>query len=332
MTLVQIVGPTDRWVLHSLARKLASKLPYATFAPWRPRPLSGGIAYYVNYALYEAPSGGLDVGFFTHVEDEAGFLDRARRMDHCVSMSKLYADWLRDRGVLHATHVPMGFDYYRFRPKLVLGVVGRLEHPRKGMALVERLRRLDFVELVATGGLLEEDALREAYQRVDYVLIPATVEGGPMSLLEGLGSGRPVIAPAGVGMVPEFEGSPQVLLYPAGDADALEELVASRHREKLARGRPVQGRTWDDWARSHHELFAEILRERGLALPEPAEGFRFGLMGEIDVPFDADVEALEAVIDGVSRSLYFGGPGPARRDLSRRIHEFPCLETLLDRL
>lgn len=332
MTAVQIVGPTDQWILQVLARKLASKLPYAAFAPWRPRPFPRSLVYYINYALYEEPSGCIDVGFFTHVDEDRGFLERARRMDHCVSMSKLYAGWLRARGVAHVTHVPMGFDYYRFRPKLALGVVGRLEHPRKGRSLVERIRRLDFVELVATEGRLSTDAIREVYQRIDYVLIPATVEGGPMSLLEGLGSGKPVIAPAGVGLVPEFEGSPQVRLYPAGDADALAELVAACHREKLDRSRLVRGRSWDDWAKSHHDLFTDLLRSRGLVLPEPAGEFRFGLMGEMEVPFDVDVEALEAVVDQASRILYFGGPDPARRMLAEALPRFPCVASLLDRL
>jgi hypothetical protein len=103
MASVQIVGPTDQWILQVVARKLASKLPYAEFVPWRPRPSLGGLVYYVNYALYAEPSGGIDVGFFTHVDEDQGFLDRARQMDHCVSMSGRYADWLRDRGVAHVS-------------------------------------------------------------------------------------------------------------------------------------------------------------------------------------------------------------------------------------
>jgi hypothetical protein len=247
-------------------------------------------------------------------------------------MSRCYADWLRDRGVPHVRHIPMGFDYYRFRPKLVLGVIGLLDHPRKGRHLVERIRRLDFVELVSTEGRLSRDELREVYQRIDYVLIPATVEGGPMSLLEGLGSGKAVIAPADVGMVPEFVASPQLRLYPGGDADALVKLVTVCHQEKLDRCRQVRGRTWDDWAKAHHDLFAELLRDRGLALPEPAEGFRFGLMAEMEIPFDVDVGALETAVDRAARSLYFGRPDSARLILSELLPRFPCIAALLDRI
>src|SRR5437870_1631550 len=80
----------------------------------------------------------------------------------------------------------------------------RLAHPRKGGRLVELLRTLPFVEVQATAGRVPEAQLRDFYQRLDYVLIPSLVEGGPMSLLEGLSMGKPVIAPENVGMVPEF--------------------------------------------------------------------------------------------------------------------------------
>jgi hypothetical protein len=98
--LVQVVGPTDGWVLERLARRLAAKLPYAEFVPWKPRPDGHArIAYYVNYALHEASSGLIDVAFFTHCENEEHFLEHARTVDFCVCMSRLYADWLRARGV-----------------------------------------------------------------------------------------------------------------------------------------------------------------------------------------------------------------------------------------
>jgi hypothetical protein len=78
-TWLQVVGPTDNWILERLARRLAALLPYAEFAPWLPHGGAGALmAYYVNYALYEEPSGLIDVGFFTHRDDGQGFLERAR--------------------------------------------------------------------------------------------------------------------------------------------------------------------------------------------------------------------------------------------------------------
>jgi hypothetical protein len=107
--LVQVVGAADGWILEWLGRRLWTKLPYAVFANDQP---DRGIAYYMNYALFQGPTSCIDVGFFTHLEDSHDFLGRARDMDWCVCMSKKYADCLREQGAEHVTHISMGFDYY----------------------------------------------------------------------------------------------------------------------------------------------------------------------------------------------------------------------------
>ena len=66
-----------------------------------------------------------------------------------------------------------------------------------------------------------------------------------MSLLEGLAMGKPIIAPEGVGLVPEFGATEDIRRYPAGDAAALVELVRTCYEEKRARSRLVENRTWD---------------------------------------------------------------------------------------
>jgi hypothetical protein len=329
--VLQIIGPTDNWVLERLARRLAAKLPYAAFVPWQPRrDGEARVAYYVNYALYQGPSGLIDVGLFTHREDTQEFLERAHQVDYCVSMSRLYADWLRDQGVRWVVHIPMGFDAYRYRPRLVLGVVGKLDHPRKGRHLVERLRALPFVEVWATEGQVQDEDLPEFYQGLDYVLIPATVEGGPMSLLEGLAMGKPVIAPEGVGMVPEFPDSEHLVRYPAGDAEALVRVVTACYRKKLACARLVQGRTWDHWAEAHHHLFMRLLTERGLPAPQPAPGFRFGLLSELEIPLGIAVDQLEAAVDQVASHLFFGRYQAARLKLREALAAFPFAGKLFD--
>src|SRR5467141_3798637 len=91
LPVVQIVGPTDGWILERLARRLADKLPYAAFAAADSKPAAGtALRYYVNYFLYAGKSGVLDVGFFTHLDEAHQFLERARGMDYCVSMSRKY--------------------------------------------------------------------------------------------------------------------------------------------------------------------------------------------------------------------------------------------------
>ena len=58
-----------------------------------------GLAYYVNYwRVHRGPTSFIDVGFFTHRDDDHSFLQTARGMDFSVCMCRLYADWLRGRG------------------------------------------------------------------------------------------------------------------------------------------------------------------------------------------------------------------------------------------
>jgi hypothetical protein len=328
--LVQIVGPTDDWILERLARRLAAKLPYARFVPRSPQAsVSTRLVYYVNYALYERPSGLVDVGFFTHLDDNQQFLPRARSLDFCVCMSRLYADWMLAQGIRSIVHIPMGFDAYRYRPRLVLGVVGRLAHPRKGRHLVDRLAALPFVDLAVTEGQVAEDRLVDFYQRLDYVLIPATVEGGPMSLLEGLALGKPVIAPEDVGMVPEFGQTEHILRYPAGDGEALVRVVTACYEQKVRSTRLVQERTWDRWAAAHDHLFMGLLRARGESIPAPAAGFRFGMLGELEVPPGTAVGDLENGLDQAAAHLYYGRYPQTRALLGEVASRYPCARPLL---
>jgi hypothetical protein len=327
---VQVVGPADGWVLERLARTLAAKLPYAEFVPWRPQPgPATRLVYYVNYALLDRPSGLIDVVFFTHPDENHQSVEQARRADACVCMARQYADWLASQGVRTVVHIPMGFDSYRFRPRLVLGVVGRLEHPRKGKDLVETVRKLPFVEVVTTEGRTPPEELRALYERLDYVLIPATVEGGPLCLLEGLGVGRPVIAPEGVGVTPEFGPTDHIRLYRAGDGAALVRVVTDCYREKESRSRLVQDRSWDRWAEHHHHFFVQLLRAKGLPAPTPALGFRFGMLGELNVPTGLDAAPLEEAVDRAARHLFFGRYRLARATLEEATRRYPFVDALL---
>jgi hypothetical protein len=331
--LVQIVGPEDNWILERLARRLAAKLPYSEFVPWRPRPARATqLVYYVNYALYNGPSGVIDSAFFTHLDEGHHFLQRARAMHLCVCMCRLYADWLLQRGVKTAVHAPMGFDFYRFRPRLVLGVIGRLDHPRKGRHLVERIKQLPFVEVIATEGHMPEEQLPEVYQRVDYVLIPATVEGGPMCLLEALGAGRPVIAPQDVGMVGDLTPCEYIHCYRTGDAEDLVRVVTACYLQKRRSSQLVQDRTWDRWAEHHHDLFMHLLRDSGLAISQPAPGFRFGLLADLDVPLGQSATHLEEAIDRAAAHLFHGRYSQAQQILAEARRSFPCVQGLIDSL
>src|SRR5262249_33723671 len=153
--------------------------------------------------------------------------------------------------------------------------------------------------------------------------IPATAEGGPMSLLEGLAMGKPVIAPDHVGMVPEFEPNEQILRYPVGDAAALARVVTACYHKKLEPRRLVKDRTWDRWAERHHQLFMRLLRERGMPPPEPAPGFRFGMLGELEILFGVELDPLESAVDRAAADLFYGRYGRARRALEEVLPRYP---------
>jgi hypothetical protein len=328
--IVQVVGPDDGWILERLARTLVAKLPYAEFVANAPAPgPKTSLVYYINYALFGRPSGRVDVVFYTHPDVSHHSVEQARRADACVCMARQYAEWLRTQGVPTAHHIPMGFDSYRYRPRLILGVVGQLVHPRKGRAIVDVVRKLPFVELVTTEGGMPLEDMRGVYDRLDYVLIPALLEGGPLCLLEGLGAGKPVICPKGVGFIPEFGSSEYILLYPAGDVDALIQILTECYHRKAGVARLVRDRSWDGWAEQHHHFFIQLLRSRGLPTPKPVPGFRFGMLSEIEVPPVVDAAPLEIAVDAAARHLFYGRSDLARAILQEAAERYPFVENLL---
>jgi hypothetical protein len=106
-------------------------------------------------------------------------------------------------------------------------------------------------------------------------------------------------------------------------------LVTSCYEEKLRRMQLVQDRTWDRWAEAHHNLFGQLLQARGLALPRPAPAFRFGMLGELEIPLAAEVDDLEAAVDQAAAHLYFGEYRFARCVLQAATQRYPCIEKLL---
>ena len=107
------------------------------------------------------------------------------------------------------------------------------------------------------------------------------------------------------------------------------EVATACYQEKLDRSRLVTARTFDHWAEAHHRLFVRLLASRGTPLPEPAPGFRFGLLRELDLPPDVDASGVGAVMDDVARHLYFGRHDAARAMLLSLEPQFPQVQKLL---
>lgn len=289
MTHVNIVTSDRGWILEKLAREIADRLPYVRFGDG-PDP-SAGIQYYVTYSCRHRRLSPVEVAYFAHLEPEGEarqrFFDTAREVEHCVCHARLYEGMLRDCGIESVTTISPGVDLERFRPKLRIGVVGRTYHTgRKGEALVAAVQDIPEIEWSFTGEGwpgpaldLPAEALPDYYRSLDYVLVPALYEGGPMCVVEALATGTEVIAPA-IGWVPEFPH----IEYQVGDAADLRRVLLDLVEKKRALRASVLDRSWEAWAAGHDRLFRGLAAAHGMELappdaaaPRPARPRRVGV-------------------------------------------------------
>jgi hypothetical protein len=72
------------------------------------------------------------------------------------------------------------------------------------------------------------------------------------------------------------------------------------------------------------------LRQRGIEPPQPAPGFRFGMLEELEIPLGIDVEPLEAAVDQAAAHLFYGEDASARAALAEVVGRYPCVRGLLE--
>jgi glycosyltransferase involved in cell wall biosynthesis len=179
--------------------------------------------------------------------------------------------------------------------------VGRLIWPKDFLTLVRALARLEpgsFRALFVGGGpehdlveteirrlgledsvqlLGERDDVPSLLAAADLFVLSTKSEAMPMSILEAMAAGLPVVA-ARVGGVPELivEGETG-LLVPPGDVEALAEALGRLVGQPelrcryghAARKRAEERFDLPDFHRAHVELYGTLLAERELPLPIP---------------------------------------------------------------
>ncbi len=266
---VNIVLSDKGWILERLAKEISKRLPYCKYG-LDVDPLAD-IQYYVTYSTWKTRVSKVEVGYFAHLEVDKitrqKFFDVAQAVDYSICHSRLYENVLREHGVVDVTTISPGVDLDELRPVTKIGVVGRTYHTgRKGETLVRQVMDVPGIEWHFTGEgwpgsarKIPHGQMGDFYNEMDYVLVPALYEGGPMSVAEALACGCEVIAPP-IGWVSEFPH----IEYRTGDAEDLRRVLEGLVKRKQELRDTVLERTWDAWAEGHDRLFRNLVIRHGL--------------------------------------------------------------------
>lgn len=203
---LHIVTETEaqRWVLRPIAETLAGEIPGAVVGT-SPNPRAD-VNMFVNYALYK-PTGTVTTALFTHRERGGPFRPQfnaaATAVDWCFAMNRHTLALLPKD---HSSIMWVWPEPRYYRGNLVLGVCGRAyKSGRKRMEWVNDLQAIPGVEVRRTDGKIAEADMPKYYDGLDYLVVIADNEGGPVTVTEALVRGCPVIAPD-VGYCWEFPG------------------------------------------------------------------------------------------------------------------------------
>lgn len=265
---VSIVLSDRNWILERLGLELQKRLPNIHLND--AADPSADINYYITFACRRQKMPTAEMGWFAHMEQAPHlqdlFFESARTMDLAVCHSAFYGDMLRDKGIENVAVIPPGVDHDRFEVKMRVAVVGRTYHTgRKGEGLVSQVMDIPGIDWHFTGPgwpgpnkFIPENELADFYRSMDYVLVPALYEGGPMCVPEALSVGTPVIA-SDVGWVREFPHIP----FRNGDAADLRRVLLELLKEKHQKRETTLRFTWDAYAEGHEHAFRQVLKQRG---------------------------------------------------------------------
>lgn len=241
---IQIITEKGDWILPRWSRQWAERLGASVSYEASP---GNDIYFYVNYGFYHGRQNGLAVCYFTHREENEPLRSRfdevARRCDWCVAQCKKTAEYLDP---FKTSIIRPGVDDEFIRSeKLRIGVVGRDYDytDRKRFHWVAMLKtEFPDIQFPVASDLSLRD-LRAFYDGIDYLLVTAKNEGGPMPVVEALSLGIPVIVPVGVGWCDEFSCIRYNSTY-GGLCEVIRNLNVP---------------SWDDSATQLSELFRGLL-------------------------------------------------------------------------
>ncbi|MDE1146824.1 MAG: glycosyltransferase [Azospirillaceae bacterium] len=327
--LVNIILADRGWILERLASEIEQRLPYVTIGT---APGSAPIQYFLPYSARQETAPGVNVALFTHVEQDPVMRERFIRTCGEVDLAIYMSDFYRSLVQTHArrgARITPGVDPDEFPlAPLRIGVAGRTYGSgRKGEALVAQLMDLPGVEWHFSGEgwpgpcvMYADHDRHRFFHAIDYLLVPSSYEGGPMTALEALSCGTPLIAPE-VGFVSELPH----LSYPTGDAKAVRRILARLVEERVNRRQMAQRYSWDAWAHQHDSQFQYLLKGARTGRTKPADPLRAALVlhkpegqGRIGGPSRRAAETAAALVRAGHAAILHRGdlPSPAVADVA----------------
>lgn len=278
------------WILKRLAEPLAAGIPGARLVDQSDKHAIQDESVRLNYYINDWCMSGCrksrtakSIAFLDHPKGDCYL----RQADAIIAMAPQYDRYARETLRKKTYLAVQPTDTVRYTPKLRLGFVGRFAgqvdySKRKGKDLIDRVAQLPYVDLRCTLGKLPEEELPEFYRSLDYVLVPALVEGGPMCLTEGLACGVPVIMPVSVGVGELFKDG--IIDYECGNFDSLKAVLDGLYEKKLALARLVEKYTWAYWVDQHKAIFREILGGSDTGVYTTCVGDYGARLGKISLP------------------------------------------------
>jgi glycosyltransferase involved in cell wall biosynthesis len=149
---------------------------------------------------------------------------------------------------------------------LVLAGMGEPSYAQRLDALVKSLGIQDRVLFT---GMLEGDAVREAYRAASLFVLPSWQENFGLSMVEAMAAGCPVVISDHIDLAPDIKEARAGLVVPPNAEATAEAITCLLQNEELRREMGKRGRqlvlekfTWERCAREFNDVFDDILSGR----------------------------------------------------------------------
>ena len=130
--------------------------------------------------------------------------------------------------------------------------------------LVEECSRLGIQDNTTFVPYVSQELLPKVYAGADLLVMPSTIEGFGLPVLEAMASGTPVVCSRAASL-PEVAGAAALYFDPASAeelAKRIEELLNSRELQESLRAKGLERAkqfTWEESTRKHVELYHRLL-------------------------------------------------------------------------